>query len=444
MYKLRQNVLLQSTIRVRRTCGFEASLTHSLRYHLLKRKRKPFICISLNELAWRSRQVQEKRAASLKAHQEKMYRERSRVTPITPLNIGDSEYRDFENLNFSKRVLPLLIGQNNLDTCADTGSAFNIISRDTAEKLDLEMHTDPDDLKVFELADGRCVHSIGKVWEYCSFPDDPGIRTRCAFYVWDKCSTSVIMGRPFLEKTKVMETPSRFSQRLNPMIGKANLPTVRLIGASHSRLPCYIDGKLVSANPDSGSDLDLMSAQFARVSGFEIKRHKAGRSRMRLADGTIAESIGYVDKEISVGKGTYLTRFQVLPGLRSDILLGDRTLVEADVFNTKLVMLTEVQCHSSPCIPDCAPIIHLSSAERGVFDSKRRLKRLKRFFRKQEDDPLSPTTLADDQRARNAREVHRRLQEQERICTLPEDDRLIAEDLEKTRQENYCRIKLPP
>jgi hypothetical protein len=164
---------------------------------------------------------------------------------------------------------------------------------------------------------------------------------------------------------------------------------------------------------------------------------------MRLADGTIAESIGYVEKDISIGddKRTYLRRFQILPGLQSDILLGDRTLVEADVFKGKQMMMTEVQCRRSPCIPDCAPIIHLSSAEKWCFDSKRRLKRL---FRKPKDDPPSPTMLADDRRARDARDVHRRLQERERMDTLSDDERAIAEGLEKTRQENYCRLRWPP
>ncbi|CZR69791.1 uncharacterized protein PAC_19691 [Phialocephala subalpina] len=263
----------------------------------------------------------------------------SRVTPITPLTVEDSPDPDFEKLNLTKRVLPLVIGGDILDTCADTGSAYNIMALDTAEKLGLGTKIDSSDLKVFELADGRLVHSIGKVREYCSSPDDPGIRVRCD------------------GNTKSLHSTDDPSERR---------------------------GRLAYCQA------------YRNISYAIALLHRWG-TRFRRS------------------------RLRFRPGSQSDVLLGDKALVEADVFNGgQQIMILQVECRHGPPIPDCAPIIHLSSAEKGFLDSKRRLKRL---FQKLKDEPPPPTTLADDQRARDTREIHRRLQEQERMATLTDDER---------------------
>ncbi|KAI0508639.1 hypothetical protein F5B22DRAFT_386203 [Xylaria bambusicola] len=132
------------------------------------------------------------------------------------------------------------------------------------------------------------------------------------------------------------ETVTRFRHRLKKAVSDLARRTWRLMYMQRPRqkLECLVDSERVFANADTGSDIDLVSHEYAKFRGWDITRLPDDEGFVVLSDGTTAKVFGYVDADLRVqGHATGERRFYVLDGLVSDVILGDPTLDELDVFN---------------------------------------------------------------------------------------------------------------
>ena len=78
-----------------------------------------------------------------------------------------------------------------------------------------------------------------------------------------------------------------------------------------------------------------MSSEYVRCRGYKTDRRKECRKRVRVADTTVIETIGQVEATLTLEDGcSYLKTFDVLPGLPSEVLIGESTLEEIGTFTS--------------------------------------------------------------------------------------------------------------
>ena len=76
-----------------------------------------------------------------------------------------------------------------------------------------------------------------------------------------------------------------------------------------------------------------MSSARIKKYAYKLDRRRQCRKRVQLADATAAETIGQVKAELTLDDGSnYLKTFDVLPGLTSEVLIGEDTLAELKMF----------------------------------------------------------------------------------------------------------------
>ena len=234
-----------------------------------------------------------------------------------------------------RRRLELPVGINGIQhsSIADTGAAENIMDLETVHKLGLPLSTRPESILKFSLCDGRVVRSIGKTVAQVTFVKGKPTPTQCFFYVLEKCAVPLIMGKKFLETT---QTLTKYKHRLQERLASlGRFSRILEIGSSSQRMSCFLDGKNVLVNPDSGSEINVMSLAFAMKHGYYRQKSKR-LGRIVLGDGSEAETVGEVTASVVLGNRygkSYQEVFHILPGLSSDILLGEEILHESDAFS---------------------------------------------------------------------------------------------------------------
>lgn len=255
-------------------------------------------------------------------------------------------------LNRCRKVLPMTFpkaepdaGSFDVIACPDSGSADNIMSLDTARQIGCEIE-EPDlaERDKFAIANGRPASSVGRVTTNCSFAvgtpwTGPG-SLRSVFHIFSTLAVPVIMGMNFLERTK---TFSKFTDRLidEPFATDSGSIKLNSVGAALKNLVCQMDEVTALASIDSGSDLDFISEEYAKLRGFYVKD---ACHYVKFADSSIGYVSGFtrvsfvvgcveIDGEIFSETSEILDLdFFVLSDLSADVLIGQDTIVELNVF----------------------------------------------------------------------------------------------------------------
>lgn len=152
-----------------------------------------------------------------------------------------------------------------------------------------------------------------------------------------KVSGTYHHGMEFLEKTETLSKHrDRLVEEIVPILQNFR---VQAVGQQKKSLVCRLDSHMGFANPDTGSDLDLVSYQYAKTR-FSIE---PASEAVMFADGSIDHTCGVLRTSFTVGhvaddsefvaRGKTLSlNFYVLDGLTSDILVGQDTLEALNVF----------------------------------------------------------------------------------------------------------------
>ncbi|KAI0439364.1 hypothetical protein F4803DRAFT_554140 [Xylaria telfairii] len=243
-------------------------------------------------------------------------------------------------------VLPIIIGGGadavEIMTCPDSGSDENIMSLEFVNRLGLKTRGSGNEPRRFSLANGKVTEAIGQVTSQCSFgagsPSDISILD-CIFHVFKSLAVPVIIGMEFLEQT---ETLSKHRDRLvEQLVPSMQALRVNSIGRPRRNLICRLDTYVGCANADTGSDLDLVSLEFARSRAFNIE---PAYEQLEFADCTVGYTSGVITASFSVGNVSgvegFLPRgnvvdleFYVLEDLNADILVGQDTIDNLDIFS---------------------------------------------------------------------------------------------------------------
>ncbi|KAF1969183.1 hypothetical protein BU23DRAFT_582818 [Bimuria novae-zelandiae CBS 107.79] len=291
-----------------------------------------------------------------------------------------------------------IVGVNR--ACADTGSEENIISHKLAQTLGNSDYDEVPDRKQFILAKGKVIEAI-----------DMAEAMTCIFYVLMKLTSPLIMGMGFLKDTKVL-TEHRGRLVRVPRSGGLDIS--------------------VLATPNTGSEIDLMTRQFASERGLFIQ---SATEMIEFADGSTAITSGFVQAKLDVIEGVGVdvspTRsitvdFLLLDNLIHDVLLGEVSLEGLCVFTEHRASLYPVSDATGPL--GLNRIRYLGAIDRTVAWVKEKL-----GIRGQQ----SMGTTLTAQSHNDQHENYRREVEAARIAALSENEQETAIAAEAERQAEY-------
>ena len=235
-----------------------------------------------------------------------------------------------------KRCLPMFLNGLHYNTTPDTGSLENAISVYEVRRLGLRISRSR---RQFLMADGSPTVSLGMVRLKCAFARSKHIRIWQSFNVFKNLAVPVIIGKTFLDDS---ETLTLHQDRFEfDSTSSKNCFRVMHLCQPRQLMRCFVNGKLVYANPDTGSEVDLMSPIYARKNDLKIEGLEEGEDQVQFADGRTAKLVGKtrVDLDMCNGRDESPTghrgrsrTFYLLDGLTTDILLGEEALFDMEVF----------------------------------------------------------------------------------------------------------------
>jgi hypothetical protein len=226
----------------------------------------------------------------------------------------------------------------------DNQSAYDIMSHDYAKRNHFEiMSSTKGKLRT---ARGAMVNTLGTVSRPIRFAGESETYMR-EFHVLPKCVHDIILGSPFLRLT---QTFTKFRHRIvNKLRGLSSRHRVCFTGSSQQMLAGWANGQSVLALPDTGSDICLMSAQYARERGYRVDTDPRHRQLLEFVDGSTAETLGRVEgfqwefdkSDIQL----HTPEIHVLEDLQTDLLLGYDFLMETDAFSTHEELFVDIEPH---------------------------------------------------------------------------------------------------
>ena len=229
-------------------------------------------------------------------------------------------------------MLPTFVQGMLLDALPDTNATENFITRELVAKIGISIDSSTGKQQTYQNACGGSFRAIGEAVLDIWFPNNPSqVWSQCRFVVVEKLAAAVIIGDPFLRLT---ETLTKFRYRLKKVSNPfKKIWRVCLVDTPCRKIGCSIGSVPVMTSADTGSDVDLISMDYARSRGWRVHEMPEGNGCVTLADGTVKKVSGYVEVPLSIGTSTYSITLYVLEGLVCDVLLGDSTLEEIDAFN---------------------------------------------------------------------------------------------------------------
>ncbi|KEF51942.1 uncharacterized protein A1O9_11932 [Exophiala aquamarina CBS 119918] len=241
-----------------------------------------------------------------------------------------------------RSFLPMIINGNCFEALPDTRSSSNMMTEAVANALGISIDRAESRRHSFKNACGELFHSVGEATTQVSFPGEGA--QECRFAVLRTCAAPLIMGDPFLRTT---ETLTKFRHRLKKATTSATRRAwqVCYMSVPSQRLECYLDSMSVQADPDTGSDMDLISLAYATQSGWKINPLPPEIGPIELANGTRKTLSGYVHVPFTIGGYSSYNTFYVLDGLVCDVILGDETLDELDAFNQYAAYFVELEAN---------------------------------------------------------------------------------------------------
>ncbi|OIW26520.1 hypothetical protein CONLIGDRAFT_478787 [Coniochaeta ligniaria NRRL 30616] len=318
--------------------------------------------------------------------------------------------------------VPGYLGRTPIEAFPDSGADVCLISPSMASGLGLEVL--PGIGRTIQLANKKPVKSPGSVYVPWTFS---GERTPHVLECWvlPGCVHSLVLGNNFLRAT---QTLTKFASRIkSKVIGLPKRLRLRLLGEEKQRLWGYLNGNLTAALPDTGSDVMLISRDYAEKMGLAIDGGCENWLEVEYADGSTAWTSGVARHVLwTVGGKTVRCDFHVLDDLCVDVVLSNDYLFKARVFS-----------EHSDCFFD-------TDSEEELFQlcNIRLIGRFSDTLSGLEDEYLedvtSPTAFGP---GLVQRELARRDQIRDGILALPETEQEAASQAEAERRRRWQALR---
>lgn len=239
----------------------------------------------------------------------------------------------------ARTVLKILANGSLVTVLPDTGVTGNVMTKEHAGSLGVDV--DSSKQRWFQNAVLTRFQSIGFAVLDLSFPDDPKRTWRCEFDIVTECAAPMVIGHAFLSQANVFtrwrrhltKAALRVTRSLGGMIRK--FWRLMLMEPSRRMLRCDVDGLSTLADADSGSDVDLVSLDYAERRMWDITHLPPDEGFVVLANGDLTRVLGYVDTVITIQGKSAQKRCYVLEGLACSVILGVDTIEEFQVFELR-------------------------------------------------------------------------------------------------------------
>jgi hypothetical protein len=198
--------------------------------------------------------------------------------------------------------LPLLLGDQEILAVPDTGAQINAISVQTLKRLRGQFQSQWGSLDdAVNVANSSSTDAICQVTIHCRLTQASLVAqfySNCVFHVFSELASGVmaIIGRAFLDAAQILTTRSYLlRERVDHLQYIPRCMSIGPLKSSGLRLPVYLDSKLITAFPDTGSEIDLISRACALLHRFDIQQLQVtDKSVVQFADGRIDTLSGKV------------------------------------------------------------------------------------------------------------------------------------------------------
>ncbi|KAL8868813.1 MAG: hypothetical protein Q9174_004735 [Haloplaca sp. 1 TL-2023] len=255
------------------------------------------------------------------------------------------EFYDTENTTWSpqspmrqvrRKVLPVIIQGRHVVSRADSGSEDNIMIAELADVLHANVERGPEFHKRFRTANGKIITALGRVIFDLAFALEPDTNVpQCAFYVFEKLTSPVLLGMTFLRWTDTLVKHRHRFQDIEPHAVRPF--QLCSLNSPRCRLYCRADLQTKLACADTGSELDLMSLAYVKERRFAVTEIEIDNSVVQFADGSTDLLAGKVAVDIILGTDdstSFVNTFYILDNLSCDILFSEEFLDKTDAFKT--------------------------------------------------------------------------------------------------------------
>lgn len=142
------------------------------------------------------------------------------------------------------------------------------------------------------LPNGTRVESVGSLTLSLRYENEPKSH-RISFIVLRNCVHDVVLGNAFLQMT---ETLTKFLRRIEwiPRALREVIPRVCLVNSPQQGVNGSINGHFVSASPDTGSDVNLVSKDLAMALDLKVNLDPTQVITLEFIDGSRAPTYGMI------------------------------------------------------------------------------------------------------------------------------------------------------
>jgi predicted aspartyl protease len=232
---------------------------------------------------------------------------------------------------FEEPAISGRLQDNDVSAFPDTGAAANFISLPYAQRNGIKITKNL--RRSVQVGDGSRICVFGTTTLPFSFAGEEPTHD-LTFHVLQRSVHDVILGSSFLRASKTFtQFAHRVGRKERESVGP-RIYRVHFLG-SHQYVRGMANGVGVNASPDTGADVSVMSAKFAKASGFKVNDDERNRISLGFADGSTARARGVVKSvawRFGANDQEYLTDVYVLSSLPVDLLLGYDFLCQTEAF----------------------------------------------------------------------------------------------------------------
>jgi hypothetical protein len=230
---------------------------------------------------------------------------------------------------------------------ADSASWANVMTEAYASKNNFLIDRSPQNIKDVPMATGS-LRIIGKVTVKWTFEDEPDQAYIIDFDVALKSVYDIILGNPFLQKTKSLDEYKYRLVQMPQCQPGGNILCINNIGDLYQKLPMMarVPGRSrkfrMQGLPDTGAEGEVMSEAYARKNNLKLLRSD---TKFLLPDGTLVDSIGRVCLFLSFEDepgNPIPTYFEVMRDCRHEVILGHNFVFEHRIFSDNMHRLVNI------------------------------------------------------------------------------------------------------
>ena len=306
----------------------------------------------------------------------------------------------------------------------DTGSSYNLLSRAFVQRQGFSIEKSKS--QSISLPGNRTIASLGTVSLPFRFHNEAK-ENLCAFQVLENCAHDVVLGRAFLTETETLTKHRHRVQRVRQSRKETNF---HLVGAPSHLVNGTINGREVCALPDTGSDFMIMSKALAESLDLHIDANPSLREILRLADGTLVQTEGVVYDVDWAFEGQTLPHryhFHVLDELNCDVVLSNEYLFETEAF----WMFEHGRTEYDSITFEFEYVVQEEASLCGGNGEVYLMQRASKPPDKNSDDAYT-TWIREEEL-----ESFRRGKEEDRIASLPVEERDTARAIELDRRRDW-------